>query len=322
MRRTLWYLMLLIVTVLPSSGWSEVVEGVAAVVDGEIITLSDVDHNIANYGNPSLPPADNPLAEEMRRQTFRQATVEKMVEDMILQRTAVRAGIKVTPEEIQGGIARIKKESGLTDAQFGRELTAAGFTEKSYGEFLAGRIRKSKVVDSFIKPKVSLDEGMLVAFYEKHQDDFRGPPQLRVSHVFAALPNDAAPQTAAMAEEKVARVLERLREGSPFEDVAMLYSEDASSRFGGDLGFFKKGEMNPALWAVAADLEVGEVSDVVRSPMGLHVLKVTERKEGVLIPFDEVKDAVRERYYRSEVDRFYSEWLREMKEHYNVEIKL
>jgi len=167
-----------------------------------------------------------------------------------------------------------------------------------------------------------LEEATLVQYYEKHQEDFRGPPELRVSHIFVALPPDAAPEIAARAEEKMARVAQRLREGSPFGDVAMLYSEDASSRFAGDLGFFKKGEMNPGLWAVAADLAVGEVSDVVPSPMGLHILKVTERKEGALIPFDQVKDVVRERYYRSEIDRVYSGWLKEMKEHYNVEIKL
>jgi parvulin-like peptidyl-prolyl isomerase len=117
------------------------------------------------------------------------------------------------------------------------------------------------------------------------------------------------------------KVFKRLQEGTNFEEVALLYSEDPSARSGGDIGFFTKGEMMPALEEVVFAMEVGEVSGVIRSSHGLHLLKVTERKEGEPIPYGEIKERVEEDYYRAELERLYAKWLQDIRNRSNVEVK-
>ena len=125
------------------------------------------------------------------------------------------------------------------------------------------------------------------------------------------------------AKAKVETVLQGLRKGTSFEELASRYSDDTTSApSGGDIGFFKKGEMIPMLEAVVFMMKEGDVSEVIQSSQGFHILKVTDRRAGSIAPFEEIKAQVTEDYYREEVMRLYTKWLDDLKNRSNVEVKL
>ena len=103
----------------------------------------------------------------------------------------------------------------------------------------------------------------------------------------------------------------------------MEYSEDTSTRKeGGDLGYFKKGELLPALEKEAMRLQVGEVSGLIRTELGFHILKLLDRKGGEPPPFEEIKEKVQADYYEKEMEKAFQQFLSKLKEKSVIEIKL
>jgi parvulin-like peptidyl-prolyl isomerase len=122
---------------------------------------------------------------------------------------------------------------------------------------------------------------------------------------------------------KSQKVLERIKEGADFAKMAMEYSEDTSTRKeGGDLGYFKKGELLPALEREASKLQIGEVSGLIRTELGFHILKLLDRKGGEAPPFEEIKEKVEADYYEKEIEKALQQFLSKLKEKSIIEIKL
>ena len=277
MKKKLLGLLIVFIVAVPFSSEGKVLDRVVAVVDGDVITLSDLDQAVTKYGKNALQGGENALDKALKLSRIRKRVLEQVIEDKVLQKISKRHGIKVKDEEVDEAIEQIKRQGRVTEAELQKELAAAGFTVEGYREFLTAQIRRGRIVDYFVKPKISLDDERIREYYQRHKEKFRRPSQVRVSHIFIQVAPNAEPPALAAAKEKMARALQRLGEGVGFEEVALLYSEDVSARSGGDLGFFKKGEMDPVLEGLVFEMPVGAVSGVARSSRGLHVLTVTER---------------------------------------------
>ena len=104
--------------------------------------------------------------------------------------------------------------------------------------------------------------------------------------------------------------------------MALLYSEDISAKDQGDLGYFKRGELLPELEKEALRLQVGEVSGIIRTNLGFHIIKLLDRKGGTPLPFEEVKEKVKADYYDKEMEKAFQQFLGTLKEKSVIEIKL
>jgi parvulin-like peptidyl-prolyl isomerase len=203
-----------------------------------------------------------------------------------------------------------------------KELAAQGFSVEGYHHFLAEQIRKAKIIEAVIKPQVTMADEKIREYYQSHTDNYLFP-EVRVSQILIQVPTKATPTDWEQAKKKVEMVLESLRKGTAFAEVASRYSDDtATAPSGGDLGFFTKGEMVPELEAVVFSMKKGEVSGVIQSPQGFLILTVTDIRGGSIAPFDKVKEQVMEDYYREEVTRLYAKWLEDLKNRSKVEVKL
>jgi parvulin-like peptidyl-prolyl isomerase len=305
-----------------SSASGKIVDQVVAVVEGEVITLSEVNDAMQRYGRANVLDEGNLLDKEIRQRQARKEVLDLMIEDKLLQRVASRFGIKIEKEEIDKAIETIKQEGFGSNDQMKKDLAAHGFSPEGYRHFLTFQIRRTRIVETFIKPDVSMDENKLREYYESHASNYISP-EVRVSQILIQVPPEATANDWQTAKKKMERVLQDIKKGATFEKVAALYSDDAASaRSGGDIGFFTKGEMIPMLEAVVFNLDVGRVSGVIQSSQGLHLLKVTDRKPGSIPPYEEAKARVMADYYQEQVAKLYAKWLQDLKAHSNVEIKL
>ena len=183
----------------------------------------------------------------------------------------------------------------------------------SINDFLALEYIKKEVYE-----KIKITEDDLKTYYKSFPDNFKTPEMVRVRHIFFLAPGkEARARTKAKAEE----VLKRIRSGEDFIKLASEFSEDTSTNSkGGDLGFFPRGKMIKELEQAAFSLKPGEISDVIETPYGYHIVKVQEKKEAVLEPYDKVKDTIREKvladFKRSKVDDFVDEAMK------NADVKI
>ncbi len=146
-------------------------------------------------------------------------------------------------------------------------------------------LKKRVIVEAFVRKKIEQDvkisDDDMKKFYEQNKDKFKSGEQIRASHILVK-------------DEKTAQdVLAQLKKGAAFEDLARKYSSDASAAKGGDLGWFSKGAMVPDFEKVAFSLKEGQLSDVVKTPYGYHIIKVTGKRPAGTRSFEEVKDQIR-----------------------------
>ena len=315
-------MILIFFLLIPFPAVGKVLDSVVGVVNGDVITLSDLDDAMSQYGKANIPNEGNPLDKEIKLRQARKEVLELIIEERLLLRVADRFGITVNDEEIDTAIARMKQQANASDDQMKKELTEQGFSLEGYRHFLKVQLTKVRIIEATIKSNVSMAEEKIREYHQKHAENYFFP-EVRVSQILAQVPSDAKPQDWETAKKKMERIARDLRKGIAFEEVASRYSDDTSSApSGGNLGFFKKGEMIPALEAVVFAMETGEVSRVIQSSQGLHVLKVTDRRAGSLAPFEEVKERVMADYYEEEVNRLYTKWLKDLKNRAKVEVKL
>jgi peptidyl-prolyl cis-trans isomerase SurA len=309
-----------LMTPLPSL--AKVFDRVVGVVDGEVITLADLDEAMPQYGLANILNAGNPLDKEMRLKQAREAVLQSIIEDKLLHKATNRLGIKVGTEDADDAFAKMKEDGKIDDAQAEKELIEQGFSAEGYQHFLTVQIRRARIIDSLIKPNISMAEEKLREYYQANMNKYQSP-ELRVSQIVIQVPPEPQAKDWETAKKKMDMVLENLKKGATFEEMARQYSDDsASASSGGDLGFFAKGEIMPLLEAVVFNMNVGEISETLQSAQALHIFKVTDKKEGTLYPFDEIKERIMADYYREEVSKRYIKWLDDLKARSNVEVKL
>jgi peptidyl-prolyl cis-trans isomerase SurA len=322
MTKSFFSLFLIVFLLIPAASSGKVFDQVAGVVDGEVITLSDLDAAMPQYGKAYLPDTENPLDKEIRLRQVRKQVLEMLVEERLLQRVANRYGIKVEDGEIETLLTKMKQEGQMDDAELAKQLKENGFTVEGYHHFLAAQVRRARIIDALIKPDISMSEPKLREYYQAHYDSYQ-VPEVRVSQIVIMVPEKAKPKDWETAKKRIGKALEKIKKGATFEETAALYSDDkASAATGGDIGFFNRGEMVPELEREVFKMDVGAVSNVIRSAQGFYLLKVTEKRGGSTPPFDEIKNRVMEDYYREEVTKRYTKWLSDLKARSNVEIKL
>jgi peptidyl-prolyl cis-trans isomerase SurA len=322
MVKSMFQIILIFFLLIPFPAAGKVLDSVVGVVDGEVITLSDVDEAMPRYGKANILDAGNPLDKEIKLRQARKEVLDMLIEERLLQRVAQRFDIKVEDAEVDNAIKQMQQGANVNEEIMAKELAAQGFTLEGYRHFLMAQIRRARIIEAAIRPTVSMSEEKIREYYQNHKNNYLFP-EVRVSQILIRVPPEATPKDREQAKEKVETVLQGLRKGTPFEELASRYSDDtASASSGGDLGFFKKGEMVPMLEAVVFSMKAGEVSEVIQSSQGFHILKVTDIRAGSIAPFEEIKAQVTDDYYREEVIRLYAKWLDDLKNHSNVEVKL
>lgn len=146
-------------------------------------------------------------------------------------------------------------------------------------------LKKRLIVESFLKKKVETESNIsdedLKKFYEQNQDKFKTGEQVKASHILVKT------------EKEAKDILAAIKGGANFEEMAKKSSVDSSSSKGGDLGWFGKGSMVPAFEKAAMALKEGQISDVVKSDFGFHIIKLTGKRAAGIRPLDEVKDQIK-----------------------------
>ena len=304
----------------PISFSEAVVDRVVAVVNQEIITLSEVE----KWTNPLKQEivAKDRLEKQDRVEMICRQVLEKLIEEKLIDQEVKKSGIKISSKEIEATLEEIKRRNAITQEGLEKALAVEGLTLETYKEQIGKSLQRKKLISWSVKVEARDGEKELREFYQKNMDRYRTNETYRPSHILFAIPKEATPEEMDEIRRKAKKVLERIKGGEDFGEMALLYSEDASSKNRGDLGYFKKGEILPAFERETLRLKVGEVSGIVRSEFGFHIIKLLDRKGMDPFPFEEVQERVKADYYESEMEKAFKQYISTLKEKAVIEIKL
>lgn len=240
-------------------------------------------------------------------------------EDLLLEKLEhlIKDGVQVTEAEVKQTFIHDKEQVNVEyirvdPAQFVPQVEMSDADLSTYYQEHLERFRKPEqtrlgyvVVDpEWFAALVEMTDGQLAQYYEQHKEEFRREEQVRARHILFKLAQQAGAEEEARRRGEAETTLQRIQAGEDFAALASQLSEDpVSAQQGGDLGFFKRGEMVKPFEETAFGLKPGVVSDPVRTDFGYHLIKVEEMQEAGYEPFEAVRTELRTRLAREEVRR-------------------
>jgi peptidyl-prolyl cis-trans isomerase C len=221
-----------------------------------------------------------------------QMATQRVVEQKLLSQEALRIGIQPNDLRIAQMAQTIVKQAGGREALDG-SLTKMGSNYEQVMEMIREMDLVRSLIEQKISPSIQVSDEEVASFYAEHPEMFKNDAQVHARHIIFAAGEDADAGTVAAAGAKAEKARERALAGEDFAELAREVSEGPSASTGGDLGFFTREQMMPAFADAAFALEPGQISGVVRSPFGFHVIKVEEKRPAGTLPLDEVSDDLR-----------------------------
>ncbi len=296
----------------------EIIDRIAAVVNNEVITLSDLNKvtalMLASAGQQR--DAKEAFTEEQRAEIAKKA-LEQLIERKLIEQKAKEFGIKADAKDVSRAVEDVLKKNNLTIEQLREILKKEGTTLEEYQKMLKSEILQSKVIGREVRSRITITEKDVQDYYEKNVKAKDKPGEkIRIQQIFIPVPPISAPAQV----EKLTKHLEQIRakivSGEDFGQAAAKYSQDPASQEGGDLGYFHRGELLPALEQEAFSMKPGEVSPIIRTSVGLHIIKVVDKQgsggsevQGWQGKKEEIEDGL----YRQEVENLYQKWMEDLK---------
>ncbi|NOY69002.1 MAG: hypothetical protein GXP53_05845 [Deltaproteobacteria bacterium] len=197
-----------------------------------------------------------------------------------------------------------------------------GYSENSLRDQIRENLAIQELIDKDIMSKISITPEIEKAYYESHKDKFTKPEQVHARHILIKLSSDAGDAKKAEAKKKIDEIVKKLKKGADFAELAKTYSEGPSAKNGGDLGFFSHGQMVEPFEKAAFALKPGEISDIVTTRFGYHIIKLEEKKPAVVTSFEEAKPALEEQIKRDEAKKAIDPYIENLKKNATIKINL
>jgi len=279
-----------------------------AKVNGTVITRGELDRATkVMAGQSRMGQQPSPPTKEVE---------DAVLNQLISAELLYQAGAKLKVADLDKLVAD-KLAQGKTkfanDADYENALKSSDLTPKTLEEL----IRKDTVINNLIVkeifPKVSVSDADAKKFYDDNKDKFKRGDQIRASHILCKVDPQATAEEKKKAREKAEGLLKQIKAGKDFAELARTNSDCPSKEQGGDLNFFGKGQMVPAFEAAAFALKPGEVSDVVETQFGYHIIKVTDKKGAGEAKFDEVKPRILDYLKNEKVQKAINDYITQLK---------
>jgi peptidyl-prolyl cis-trans isomerase SurA len=301
---------------------AEMVDRVAAVVNNEIITLSQVMKR-ATFEFQKLDATTSPEERQKKHEAITRRTLDAVIDEVVLDQELREAKITIDDKQIDQSMQEVMKRYNFTPDQLAQAVANEGLTLTEYREQMRKQLARYQLLREKVQKKVKVSEADIRSEYDRMARDEGTELEVHVRHLLVQLPENATPEEVAKALAKAqALVLEARQKGVDFADLAKRKSEGSSAADGGDLGFFKRGAMVPAFEKVAFGLKPGEISDPVRTSLGWHVIKVEEVRAVGLAPLSELQPQIEEKLRIAQAERVQAQYIQQLRQAAVVDVKL
>lgn len=260
-----------------------------------------------------------------QRKSIAKNLLDRMLREKLMEFESKELKITADEAEVTKEFESYKERLRLkTDEEFKNFLTTHNMTEESLKAEITKRHRDKKIIDQEIINKIVVDDALISKHYEEKKAEYVEQEQVQARHILVKVEEGAAKEVLDAAEKKIKDIQEKLKKekGKNFETLAKEMSDCPSKEKGGDLGWFTKGRMVKEFEDAAFKLEKGQMSDIVKTQFGYHIIMFVDKKAGKQLTLEEAKENISKKIKHQEITKNLQEYYKKLKEKYKVEIFL
>jgi peptidyl-prolyl cis-trans isomerase SurA len=294
--------------VIQSQG-AEIVDRIVAVVNDDIITLSELNQSIKPYEDKIH--ALGYTEEKERRMVFkvREGVLSQLIDRKIEDQQIKRSNIKISEEQIDQTIERIKEKNFFTDEDLRLALAKDGLTMEAYRNKIKEEMLGTRLINLEVKSKIVITEEDIAAYYEKHLDTYGGKQKYHLRNILIRIPSFADENKKLEIRAKIDEILKELKAGQSFETMAKNYSGSSTAAEGGDLGLFELESLSPQLQKTIKKMKSGEFTPVLETDQGYQIFFLQEILKTPGKSLEDVSSEIQRILFEENADKKYQEWI-------------
>ncbi|HLD29227.1 MAG TPA: peptidylprolyl isomerase [bacterium] len=297
---------------------AKVLNQVLAKVDQEPVFYSEMEEKLKPVLQEYQKMMPKIEQEKDKIKMLKEELLGQMIEEKLLVQDARKKGIKVTEKEVSDGLKEIRGRFA-TEKEFGEELKQQGITELQMEKRVRDQLMVIKLIEQEVRSKMTApSDEELKKFYSENENEMWEPEKVRVRHILIRVSTGTDKASARKKIEQLASLVKV--PGADFGELAKQYSEGPSAPQGGDLGFFARGEMLPEFEETAFNLKVGEMSAIVETSFGYHIIKCIGRKAEEKKNFEDIKEDLRNYLFQLKMEESYRKYIRKLRDKASIEI--
>lgn len=306
---------------LVAAAQAAVVDRVVAVVNDEAITLSELNDAFEPY-QARMEASLQGREREKAIAENKASLLNRMVDNLLLEQESRKTGITVRNEEISGAIQDLLQKRKMTQEEFEKALEREGTDLDAYKKGIRNQLMRIKLLRREVSAKVAVTDEEIGEYYQKHRDDYEGKEAVRIKQIVLLIPRDAGPAVKEKLRANAQAIHKRLLAGEPFDLLSAQNSQGPEAASGGDIGYIERGVIFSEVEEVAFKLSLGQISPVIESPVGFHILELIDRRGAGLKAIELVREEIREKIDQEKGEKLFGEWMQNLRQKSHIEIKL
>ena len=295
---------------LTSSVNAQVIDRIVAIVNNDIITLSELNKLTDPYKR-KIEASDQ--TESQKAELFKNVqkdALERLIDQALTRQEAVKYRIRVDKDDVDNAVENFKRMNGLDQASLENALESQGISYENYRDRIRQDILQSMIINRAIRSKVIITAGEIKAYYEANAKMFKGVPKFKLRNIL--MDDEAA----------MAKVLDRIRKGESFSDLAKDHSIASNAPEGGTLGIFDIQNFTPSIRDAVKGLQPGQTSKIIGTGQGFQLIHVDDIVMADGKSLEAARDQIHEILYKKQVEEKFKKWIKSLKENAHVKILL
>ncbi|MFH1154193.1 MAG: SurA N-terminal domain-containing protein [Pseudomonadota bacterium] len=288
---------------------SEIVDRVVAVVNDDIILLSELNKELTPYLNNIASAGYATEKKEAIIFKLKQDLINRMIERTLTDQEVKRLNLSVSDEEVDAAIDRLKKSQFLTQESLEKALSQDGLTYKEYREKMRHELLRPRLINTSVKSKVIVTDEDIKNYYDKHPSEFGGEKTYHLYNILIKNSAQGGEAGTGSAMAVIKDIKARLDKGEDFKDLARQFSQAPNASDAGDLGVFKPQAVSKQISEALSNLEQGQYTDILDTDQGYQIFYIQELNLTEQQALDKVSDQISQKLYNDIVETKFRSWI-------------
>jgi len=299
---------------------AEVVDRIVAIVNDDIIVLSELNEKLKPYTDRIAKMGYPPEKEKKMMFKVRDDIIDSMVNQKLTDQEVRKFGIIIDDQEVRNAIERVKQKNALTEEQMLADLARQGMTLEVLKKNIRTQMLRARLVNVAVRSKIVVTREDARAYFDSHPEEFRGEKKVHLWNIMTTMPQFAFEAEIKASRDQMEKVRARLAAGEAFNKIAGEIAAAKGPLVANDIGMFRFGVLSPELQTAIGDLKAGEHTELLETDSGFQIFYVQAIEAGTGKQFDEVVADIQQKMFNELVDKRFEEWLDDLRENSHIQI--